>query len=200
MARDKSRLVYGVGINDANYKLTKYEKIDDKIRQVWICPFYQRWRHVLERCYSEAFMKKNPTYAGCTVCEEWLVFSNFRSWMEEQDWEGNHLDKDLLVAGTKRYSPETCVFVSMAVNSFLTDRARFRGKYMLGVTYKDEQGKYISQCCNLTGYAEFLGRFDTEIEAHLAWKAKKHEHACTLADRLDGYDPRITQALRTRYL
>ena len=70
------KLVYGVGINDADYVVQKYETIvyvngKRKRRLVWICPFYQSWKHMLQRCYSNKFKERNPTYEGCSVSEEW---------------------------------------------------------------------------------------------------------------------------------
>lgn len=94
-------LVYGVGVDDLDYpkkKLLPNGKYS-------FCPYYQRWRGMIRRCYSKAQLGKNPNYEGCTVCDEWLTFSNFKSWMEKQDWEGKELDKDLLVRGNKVYSP-----------------------------------------------------------------------------------------------
>ena len=48
------KLVYGVGINDADYVTRKWETIEvnDKQKQklVWICPYYSVWTHMLERC------------------------------------------------------------------------------------------------------------------------------------------------------
>ena len=111
--------VYGVGTNDAGYAIQVMESVrgangKPKQRIIWFCPFYRRWVHMLERCYSERYQEKKPTYIGCTVCEEWLRFSNFKSWMETQDWEGKHLDKDLLVEGNKIYSPDTCILVYLS--------------------------------------------------------------------------------------
>ena len=37
----------------------------------------------------------------------------------------------------------------------------------------------------------------SEYEAHEAWKARKHEHACKLADIQS--DVRVAKVLRTRY-
>ena len=42
-----------------------------------------------------------------------------------------------------------------------------------------------------------LGSFITELEAHKAWQAKKHEYALQLADLQE--DPRVADALRQRY-
>ena len=133
----KNKLVYGVGINDADYIVCIYEELprtNGKQNQkiVWRCPFYSRWMSMLRRCYSKAYQEKQPSYKGCSVCEEWLTFSNFKSWMETQDWEGKQLDKDLLVYKNKIYSPETCVFIDQRLNTFLVKSNKTRGDYPLG--------------------------------------------------------------------
>jgi hypothetical protein len=103
--------IYGIGTNDADYMVDP--RIDGKRGR---CPIYRVWKSMLERCYSEKRQAKCPTYIGCTVCKEWLTFSNFRRWMVNQDWQGKQLDKDILVKGNKIYSAETCCFVTQAVN------------------------------------------------------------------------------------
>lgn len=186
-----NKLVYGVGINDANYKVNPI--INGK--QV-MCPFYMVWRDRLKVCYSSKYQAKHPTYIGCTVCEEWLTFSNFKSWMEAQDWQGKELDKDLLFVGNKIYSPETCAFVSAVTNTFVTDRGADRGNCPIGVTLRGS--KFQVKCCNpFNKKNEYLGLFICPNQAHLAWKKRKHEHACQLADlQTDG---RVAKALRERY-
>lgn len=70
---------------------------------------------------------------------------------------------------------------------------------MIGVSKNKRTGKYLSCVSNpFTGKGEMLGKFDTELEAHLAWKARKHELACQLAEL--ETDPRIVKVLQTRYL
>lgn len=49
--------VFGVGINDVDYKVTKNgfflnKNGDYKHGQLWICPFYSVWKRMLERGYS----------------------------------------------------------------------------------------------------------------------------------------------------
>ena len=131
------RLVHGVGINDADYEVTRYEYVivdgRKKQKRIWICPYYQTWKGMLGRCYSTKYQDTRPTYKGCSVSEEWLTFSNFRAWMEKQDWEGMQLDKDLLFEGNKVYSAETCVFITREVNSFTTDCGASRGEWRVGV-------------------------------------------------------------------
>lgn len=202
----RDRMVFGVGINDADYILqivkpdhsARYGNGKYKQKLIWRCPYYQSWKSMLERCYSEKFHQRQPTYKGCVVSEEWKLFSNFRKWMIGQDWEGMHLEKDLLVFGNKVYSPETCVFVTGQVNGFLVESSKRRGDLPLGVVYKKSTGKFLSQCSNpLTGTSEHLGYFYCEFEAHKAWLAKKLEHAYALA--AIQTDQRVAIALIERY-
>lgn len=190
----KIKLIYGVGINDADYNVTKVADSGQEIR----CQFYRRWTKLLERCYSTTFHKKQTTYAGCFACNDWLTFSNFKAWMEKQDWQGKELDKDILIKGNKVYSPETCAFVSAMTNSFLIERVGARGDWPIGVHFIYEISKFKSQCSNpFTKKNESLGLFLTPDDAHLAWKKRKHELACQLADLQT--DERVANALRLRY-
>lgn len=181
------RLVYGVGINDAGYILQIREElppVDGKRNRklIWRCPFYERWLNMLERCYSTKRQGRNPTYKDCTVCEEWLTFSNFKAWMQEQDWEGNQLDKDLLVRGNTRYSPETCVFVSSLVNTFVNESNASRGEWPIGCYWNKPANKFMAYCKNpFTKKAENLGLYNNTEDAHKAWLSRKLDHARRLA-------------------
>mgnify|MGYP003453193077 CR=1 FL=1 len=191
--RKKDKLVCGVGVNDADYPICEYEN-----GKRVMCPYYRTWKNMLERAYSDKLKEIQPTYRGVTVCEEWHSFMRFRAWMVGQGWEGRHLDKDILLQGNKVYSPSTCVFVDRVVNNFLTDCAASRGEWPLGVYWKEQSKKFVSQCNNpFSGKREHLGYFYCPHQAHLTWKKRKHELACQLADiQTDG---RVAEALRTRY-
>lgn len=195
------RIVYGVGINDADYAVQQWKTIGYRAdgRQIqeliWECPYYTRWKSIVGRCCSEHIKQKQPAYKDCSICEEWLIFSNFKMWMERQDWEGKHIDKDILGGGCKIYSPETCCFVPPSVNMFLTDRKNRRGQYLLGVGITAE-GKYRSRI-SINGQEKFLGVFNTEREAHEAWLSAKLLAAKDLAQEID--DIVISTALISRY-
>lgn len=199
----KPKLVYGVGINNADYVVQKKEMIGHingkpKQKLVWICPMYKTWKEMIRRCYSVKFQERYPTYRGCTVSGDWLIFSKFRAWMEGQDWENKQLDKDLLLEGNKVYSPETCVFVTQTVNKFITDRRAARGKYPIGVRWHKGTNKFESNCRNpFTKKLEHLGLFTCEQEAHEAWRKRKLELAHELA--AIQTDPRVAKALIDRY-
>ena len=197
------KLMYGAGVNDADYVVVVWETVgyvDGKYKQkkVWNCPFYRVWGNMLERCFSEKEKARNPTYKDVTCCEEWLVFSDFKRWMEQQDWEGRQLDKDIIFANNKVYSPETCAFVSRVTNTFITAREASRGKYPLGVYWSTWGKKFRAQCRNpFTKKKEHLGYFDCSKEAHEAWRKRKHELAQLVAET--ETDMRVIEALKKRY-
>ncbi len=194
MPKGVRKLVFGVGIND--YAGTSSWMIDG-VR--FKCPLYLKWFSMLLRCYKEKHLKMFPTYIGCYVSEDWKYFSKFRAWMQTQDWEGKELDKDILFKGNKVYSAETCIFVSRELNTFLNDHGNARGSYPLGVSWHKGREKFVAQCSDpKTGKSVHLGLFENPQDAHLAWKQKKHEHALAYADQQT--DPRIAEALRTRFI
>lgn len=198
-----SKLVYGVGVNDADYVVQVKETVGyidgkQKQKQVWFCPFYKVWAGMLGRCFSETVKAKHPTYKDVTCCEEWLLFSNFKRWMGQQDWGGKELDKDIIFPGNKVYSPQTCVFVSQSTNMFVVASDSARGEWPLGVYWDKETKKFRAQCCNpFTKKVEYLGRFNCPKEAHEAWRKRKHELAQLVA--ATESDPRVVEALKKRY-
>lgn len=187
------KLVCGVGIKDCNEPIAR-ENGDGTL---WKCPFYTKWSNVLLRVFDLSFQAKCPTYKGCTIDPLWLIFSNFRSWMQTQDWEGKEIDKDILVEGNKHYGPDTCCFVSRAVNTFLIDSAAIRGPYPLGV--RRMGNKFHARCNNpFLGKLEHLGSYQTPDAAYKAWRSYKHALACLYANQESN--PRIANALRTRFV
>ena len=195
----KVRKVCGVGINDADYPVAKWEsrgitKGKRSRKLLWICPFYRTWFNMIQRCYNEDYKTKHQTYKDCVVCEDWLIFSKFKTWMEQQDWNNKQLDKDLLIRDNKVYSPENCVFVSSEVNLFITESNAIRGLYPIGVCLL--RGRFRAQI-NLNGNKKIVGTFKTPEDAHKAWLEAKLELAKEIAARQT--DERVAKALIERY-
>ena len=133
MKRKSDKLVAGVGVNDADYPVVRFGKdINGKRNREWVCPFYKTWSAMLNRCYRNPVQK---AYKDTTVCEEWHTFSNFRNWMEQQNWEGKDLDKDLLT-DSNHYSPENCIFISEWLNTFISGERETSDINLIGI-YKD---------------------------------------------------------------
>lgn len=158
------------------------------------CDCYSHWRGMLMRCYDEKIFKKRPTYSECSVCGEWLLYSNFKKWFDIHSVVGWHLDKDILVKGNKVYSPQTCCFVPPQINSMLVNRRNFRGKYKVGV-YKGKYGRF-SASCSVNDKSVRIGMFDTELEAFNAYKEFKEENIKRVADEWrDKIEPCVYEAL-----
>ena len=186
VATAKTKMVYGVGVNDAWYSV---RVIGGESNQM--CPYYQRWANMLKRCYNASYISRNPGYASCRVDSRWHRFSEFRGWMCRENWKGLELDKDLLGDGTL-YSPETCVFVSKEVNCFTNDRGRCRGMFAVGVC-RHRSGRFLAQMRS-GGKQIRLGVFDTEKQASCAWVEAKRFLAMEIASRQS--DPRVACGLR----
>lgn len=194
----EKKLVFGVGINDADYDVSKSALIDGKWKKVWNCPFHIKWFEMIRRCYSLTYKSTHPTYSSCLTVPEWHYFMTFRAWMEKQDWQDKQLDKDILLPGNKVYGPEFCVFVDRSVNNFLLQRESDRGEWPIGVNLHKKTGKFAAQANDLlTKDRKYLGLFNTPEEAHAKWLTFKLEQAKILASQ--QLDPRVAAALIDRY-
>lgn len=196
--------VYGWGINDVNYSVTKCEIVNGTKKEVWRCPYYLDWRDIIKRCFDPKEHEKLPTYKGCTISEEWKYLSKFIEWVDSQpneDWQNCSPDKDFLIKGNKHYGPDTVIYIPRKLNLFMINSASIRGDYMLGVSYTPNKSKtnpYVACCCDpFSKRSSHVGMFSTELEAHKAWQAKKHEYALVYAAQQQ--DPRLVKVLKELY-
>ena len=188
------KLVCGVGFNDK----TRPAKVDGKnVKE------YSLWKHMLERCFSEKLQTLYPTYKGCNVSDNFLNYSFFYDWCQEQigfgkvDEKGRSwcLDKDLLFVGNKTYSETACVFVPNEINLFFTDRGNARGEYPLGVYFHKASGKFVARCA-VNGKLQYLGYFDTPEEAFAVYKPSKESLCKQLALKWESeIDERLFNAM-----
>ena len=195
----------GIATNDADYVTKVRETVaNGKRKLIWVCPAHSTWATMIQRGYSQKHKEKNPAYQNVTVCEEWLLFSNFRGWWIENNVAGWQLDKDLLVKGNLIYLPSACVYVPNYLNSLLTDCAAARGDYPLGVYRVNRRNPYRS-VCRAGGEWKHLGLFQTPQEAHRTWQIAKINSIrngiiryTEEANNLGVFDPRIVTALEGR--
>ena len=170
-----SKLVFGVGFNDK----TRPTRVDGKTVKE-----YGLWTDMLSRCFSEKCQTRYPTYKGCNVSNNFLHYSYFYDWCQEQigfgkvDEKGRswQLDKDLLFADNKTYSETTCVFVPEEVNKFFGDRGSVRGECPVGVCFHKQTGKFEAYC-RTNKKKQYLGLFNTAEEAFVVYKPFK-ENLC----------------------
>lgn len=153
-------IVFGIGY----FGFGKYNHKDNK-------KMSQAWMNMLQRCYSLEFKKNRPTYKDCSVHSDWHNFQNFAKWFEENYVEGYCLDKDFTVIGNKIYSAEKCRFIPNEINVLLTNVSAKEGHYLLGVNLH-KWGRFQATI-SINNQKKYLGLYDTEIDAHNAYKKAK---------------------------
>lgn len=133
----------------------------------WNKRVYQKWASMLRRCYNEDFhkTKNGKNYIGCTVCERWLVLSNFVNDFESIDGYDRGrflkgelvLDKDIKSRNrgekNKIYIMIECLLTTQPENTKEANRTR---------DYSDMQGennpmygKLGSECPNSKQVAQY---------------------------------------------
>lgn len=150
------------------------------------------WYGMFVRCYSEKYHKKKPTYIDCEVCKEWLCFQNFAQWYNDNyyeiEGEEMHLDKDILYKGNKTYCPNNCIFVPKTINLLFTKCDKARGRTSIGTSFDKSKDKFISQCSD-NANNHYLGQFNTEIEAFMAYKQFKEQYIKEVAEEYKNKIP-----------
>ena len=173
--------VFGVGYIGNTSVVESKRKVKDS---------YKRWADMLCRCYSK-HQKLHPSYIGCSVCDEWLCYENFEKWYNKNyyivDNERMHLDKDILVKGNKLYSPDTCIFVPMKINSLFTNCKAVRGEYPIGVTRSKKNNKFEPQVQG----CGWLGYYNTPEEAFYVYKENKEKRIKEIAEQYKDKIPLI---------
>ena len=175
--------VYGVGILGNKYP-PSINGVKTKEHELW--------QNMFQRCYSTTLKKRNPTYEGCEVSNNFKYFEYFYEWCHKQigfNNEGWQLDKDLLVKGNKVYSETTCVFIPQEINKVLVKCTSSRGEHLIGVSWDKRDKTFVAKVRKNKGKSEYLGSFKTEIEAFNAYKTAKEvfikEQANNWKDKID---------------
>ena len=176
--KKKRKLLFGVGLND---DVAIHANGTESMA-------FRKWRTMLARCYSKVYQKKQRTYKDCSVCEEWLTFSNFKKWHDEHYIDGYELDKDILVKGNKVYSSETCCYIPKEINSLLLKCDSKRGDLPIGViryTLKNGNVRYVAQFSSslVSRRNNYLGSYDSPQKAFEAYKKAKEKYVKELASK-----------------
>ena len=182
--------VFGVGVLGTKYPST-INGVNTKEYVLWV--------HMLQRCYSDSFKKKRPTYEDCKCSENFKSYEYFYEWCHSQigfDNEGWHLDKDLLAKGNRVYSADSCIFIPKEINSLLIKREALRGESLIGVYWDKTNKAFRARVNKNKGKQEHLGYFTTEIEAFNAYKQAKESFIKEQANKWkDKIDERAYEAL-----
>lgn len=158
--KKRAEKICGVGINDYKGTITNLKS-------------YYIWHNMIARCYDKT-SKMFKYYEDCSVCKEWLLFSNFKRWFDDPEngyKDGYHLDKDILVQGNKVYSPETCCFVPPQINVQIKRNRKSSLPY--GVV---KNGSRFFANITKRSKTKLLGGFETKEEAFLLFKKERENY------------------------
>ena len=170
---------------------------------------YDIWRGMLMRCYDEKVHNREPLYKGCSVCDEWLNYSNFKKWYEDNYYivnnEKMHLDKDILHKGNKVYSSENCIIVPERINELFVKNNKRRGEFPLGVYFNKPENKFISTCriidINGVSKKKHIGYHNTPEDAfYLGYKPFKENYIKQVAEKYKEFIPNKLYDALYRYV
>lgn len=159
---------------------------------------YTVWNEMIRRCYKN-HNTTQPTYEKVRVCDEWLCYSNFKKWFNENyytiDGDTVALDKDIMQYDSKIYSPNTCIFVPKSINAMFRTKKQSKTAYLpIGISLdkrNNENRKFIVNAGINTKV------FDTIDEAFKYYKLNKERQIKQLADQ---YKDKIPQKLYDRLM
>ena len=156
---------------------------------------YFVWHTMAQRTTDSEIKAKKPTYKDTWTCEEWKYFSNFLNWsLANGHRKGLQLDKDIVDIGNKCYSPDSCVFVSNALNQLLTHKQSKKSDLPTGVVYQefDNKGYKLTKpygvAFTINGKKKYFGRYATAEEAGLVYGREKSKVIIDKANSLTEAD------------
>lgn len=151
---------------------------------------YLRWHDMMHRCYNNKFHERQSQYKECSVCEEWLNYSNFKMWYEKNKYgEGQlDLDKDILFKNNKIYDPAHVVLVPHEINTLFIAGNKHRGDLPIGVHFDASKNKYRATV-SFIGKSIKLGTFNDPEEAFERYKVYKEDLIQDMAEQYKGQIP-----------
>ena len=129
---------------------------------------YNIWQSMLQRvgvykCADEK-VKRNYQDRGITVCDEWLVFENFRDWALSHGYkEGLQIDR---IDNDKGYCPENCRWLTPKEN---TNNRRN--------TIRLEDGTSLAMFCSRVGIQTCENGKQTKQYKRISKAYRKHHKA-----------------------
>lgn len=131
---------------------------------------YSRWAAMKNRCKPTSKQgKKNYFDRGIGYCKEWEKFESF--YADMGDCNGLEIDR---IDNDKGYSKENCRWTTHTVQ-IRNQRKRKSFSQYRGV-HKNLNGKRWISKIVIKGKLNYLGTFDTQEEAALAWNAEASKH------------------------
>lgn len=184
------KLIQGFGINNSTYPISYRPDKSHRSKSI-IDLYYSRWQTMLTRVSNPL---RYPTYAGCSVSEDFRFFMDYREWclengLCEENRKFVEVDKDILITGNKVYSKLGCCIVSGEMNRLLTTSSALDTTGLLGVTRKKRSKTDFVYFARLSrnGRCEHVGTYRSELEAHKNWQVAKAKHILEVTSNYESF-------------
>lgn len=149
------------------------------------------WRKVIDSCYAD------KCGGAQEVCEQWLVFSEFCNWANDNWFDGAVLSTKIIADGNP-IGPENTMLITKKLSGFLNP-GRKKSCLPDGVSFEKDRSKYLASCSNPnTGKIDKIGRYESPSRAHHEWKKRKLIYAAQIL--AEEPDQRARKAVLSMYL
>ena len=153
---------------------------------------YGVWSDMIRRCYSE----RNKAYKGCSVCDEWHIYDNFRTWFNERYFDGCTLDKDWIKKWNRVYSPNNCCLIPMELNQLIIKHKGVNNGLPIGVAFDAKNGKYYPRIRFKNVGEITIHGFDNPTDAFMAYKKAKEKRIKEVVRKYkDVLDPIVYETI-----
>lgn len=168
-------------LQDDEGKWLKHLTVRNHGRKLFTTRAGRVWSNISSRCLDGGSCQaRTPAYIGCI--NGFDGFQEFAEWAQSQfgymakDCHGEfwHIDKDILLPGSKIYSPSTCMFVPQRINKLLLLGGSKDKELPIGVHRSGERG--YRSVIRRGGKFISLGSFRDPVSAHIAWRKAKAEN------------------------
>ncbi len=140
----------------------------DKDLEVFQTHAYGKWKSLMNR------VEHSQNYTDVQIAEEWLLFDNFKVWLDGQDYEdGWHLDKDLLSIDNLIYGPDTCIMIPPEVNLAIKRPKIKNDGLPTGVCETFINNKKIYKAVFSGGIIGYFDDVDSAFSEYLKYKSKE---------------------------
>jgi len=147
-----------------------YNKSNKLKHGMWGTDTYHRWEDMKQRVSPDAKRADRYYDRGINVCKEWQAFDKF--YEDMGDCNGLELDRK---NNDKGYFKDNCRWTTRTIQMRNTGITPHSSQYR-GISFHKQRKKWRANI-SINKQHLYLGSFDSENEAAIAWnaEAKKHE-------------------------
>ncbi len=167
---------------------------------------YTYWINILHRCFDENYINQHPLCKGSSICDDWLDYGCFKNWYDKNYYTAGDFHMILnnnLLDNSKRYSPETCVFLPAEINNIfwtaglktVTNNNLPKGIFVK--QYKSYRQSFPVYTVNIQG--NHIGMSSDVHEALQMWQEAKQDKLKQMIEKYKGEIPNSVLQILNNY-